>query len=471
MAQIEAMADIYAGASLVVVAAHGDSASAGLAGITSVRSRIQYRESVRGIELSTYYDRAMDLEKSKWSSRAWTFQERHLAHRCLIFTASGAMLVAGRHVWEEAKYGSMARVPSRDIPTIGLGYDDDGFDCNARYARSVGLYTARSLSEPTDILNAYKGLLQIMRDSFRGSFVHGLPISEIDFALHWRPAHRQMIEPIRFRRRMSKNGKRLFPSWSWAGWDGPVSLEAVPAGLYSRVRWIDSTNQPVGTSELKGLKPVKLDHEGSEGGNEPKCCDQADLHADVGLLTLIGGEGLHVEVMLASFKREAGMRDTDDDAHPSVTLEERILLHDANGNGAGHISALRSTTTIGEEGSRYECIALCRVRNNASEPEEYDAEVEYDRWYVTDREECDMSACQGRDRLDTSCMRDPWGREWLDTEQYDATEPWCRYSVMLISRKPDPDGGPDLASRCGLRYCHIDGFYTVAPKWTRLQLV
>ncbi|OQO09202.1 hypothetical protein B0A48_06093 [Cryoendolithus antarcticus] len=90
---------------------------------------------------------------------------------------------------------------------------------------------------------------------------------------------------------------------------------------------------------------------------------------------------------------------------------------------------------------------MSRVRNNSRHPEEYDPDLGHDLWDVTQQSECDMSAYQGGDKCDVYPLIDRWSCQWLDTETYDATKLWCRYSVMLISRRPDPDGGPDLASR------------------------
>ncbi|KAK6430119.1 hypothetical protein LTR95_013729 [Oleoguttula sp. CCFEE 5521] len=428
------MADIYAGASATIIAGYGDNARAGLPGVGTARIRVSQQAIVRGIDLATYYDVGRVLLNSKWSSRAWTFQEQHLARRCLIFTEEGAMLSAGRERWEESKYGSTVRVKS----DFGL-HADDGTDRRVVYARSVGLYTARELSEPADILNAYQGLLQVMKQRFFHSpYVHGLPISEIDFALHWILSSIRST-PYDFVRRSGKDGQCLFPSWSWAGWIGCVMWDEALTKQHSRIRWINSKNAVVGSSQLFSDQSALWTSKATQAScGVDGVQSNSNVEAAPFVLTNLGG--LHVEVMRASFGYEAELRS--------------VKPH-----------------TGGFDDNRCECIAMSRVRNNRRHPEEYDPDLEHDLWDVTQQSECDMSAYQGRDKGDISTLIDRWSCKWLDTETYDKTKPWCRYSVLLISRSPDPDGGPDLASRVGLGICHIDGFLSADPKWTRLQLV
>ena len=78
------------------------------------------------------------------------------------------------------------------------------------YARAVKAYTARQLTNPGDILNAFSGIANTI---YHGRLIDGLPVSAFDLALLWQPQ-------VLLKRREG------FPSWSWAGWIGQVQHEA-----------------------------------------------------------------------------------------------------------------------------------------------------------------------------------------------------------------------------------------------------
>jgi hypothetical protein len=85
------------------------------------------------------------------------------------------------------------------------------------YACMVSDYTRRDMGFIQDAENAIKGCLIAIQGMFFGTFIYGLPDSEIDFALLWCP-----IGPTK-RRIDPKTEAPLFPSWSWLGWIGPVA--------------------------------------------------------------------------------------------------------------------------------------------------------------------------------------------------------------------------------------------------------
>jgi hypothetical protein len=78
-----------------------------------------------------------------------------------------------------------------------------------QYTAAVELYTRRSLTEPSDILNAFEGVERVLQDHMDTSMHFGLPSGLLDSALLWESS--QLL-----RRREG------FPSWSWAGWVGEI---------------------------------------------------------------------------------------------------------------------------------------------------------------------------------------------------------------------------------------------------------
>lgn len=88
--QLPIMDQIYQQAHLVVIAATGGDAHAGLPGTTKPRTRINQRsETIGGIEFNTSFLALRHaLGKSRWATRGWTFQEGLLSRRALVITES-----------------------------------------------------------------------------------------------------------------------------------------------------------------------------------------------------------------------------------------------------------------------------------------------------------------------------------------------------------------------------------------------
>ena len=169
------------------------------------------------------------IRASKWNTRAWTFQERLLSKRCLIFTE-------GRVYFQCLSTGM-----SEDIfaDREGAGWSLDLVNAPLQmlreldrralwvYTNCVALYTARILTKRKDILAAFNGISNLMEKTMRAPFIFGLPSSHFDMALLWEP--RSALErrvPKTDEERAEYDGMQ-FPSWSWCGWtsdalDSPV---------------------------------------------------------------------------------------------------------------------------------------------------------------------------------------------------------------------------------------------------------
>ena len=76
-----------------------------------------------------------------------------------------------------------------------------------RYGSYLEGFARRDLTKETDGLNAFKGILNTLRQDLSDDFIWGMPETMFDVALTW------MI-PNHFPERRRSG----FPSWSWAGW-------------------------------------------------------------------------------------------------------------------------------------------------------------------------------------------------------------------------------------------------------------
>ncbi|GAP91549.1 putative heterokaryon incompatibility protein [Rosellinia necatrix] len=253
--QLEQMGSIYANSYMTIIAGDGADADYGLRGSCPGVSQprefrspmLSFRPGSRTIMIEPDFE-----GYTEWSRRGWTYQERMLSRRNLMF-------LDDRVFWE--CYGAMwveefALEPSRqkhpvqkEVTTADDTEDTDDIKDVRRslfYSRShdlqitqwpdidqydtlVSKYTTLVLSFPSDGLNAFLGIIQAMSRSFRGGFLYGLPEYFFDYALLWRPW-------LPIRRRPTGNDANL-PSWSWVAWSGGRMFMSVmpPVKQYVRI--------------------------------------------------------------------------------------------------------------------------------------------------------------------------------------------------------------------------------------------
>ena len=231
MCQIMNMGNIYSQALVTIIAASGNNANAGLPGVRAFsRNSAQRTECVQGMILANELPPLEDIiGQSYWNTRAWTFQEKELSSRCLIFCKTHIFFQCNQAVFKEdsglrdhAIIGSLAlRIRAERHPIWNS------------YRRAVVKYTKRTMSDQSDAVNAFHGVASLLQPAFKGDFIFGLPETELDIALLWQPN-----APIR-RRVNSESQEPLFPSWSWAGWIGEVAYRWTKHQLddLSRVEW------------------------------------------------------------------------------------------------------------------------------------------------------------------------------------------------------------------------------------------
>lgn len=218
---------IYGNAVFTICAADGSNASTGLEAMdkaTGTGSGDQHiADCTEDVRLMVSRPPEMYIKSSKWNTRAWTFQERLLSRRCLIFT--------GSRVYFQCRSTGM----SEDIyaDREGAGWSLDFMDAPLQtfrqlplrsiwvYMKSVELYTARELTKDKDILAAFSGVANLMRETMNAPFIFGLPTSHFDLALLW--DHPQPVQR-RVAAQNSSQGETIeFSSWSWSGWVGAAA--------------------------------------------------------------------------------------------------------------------------------------------------------------------------------------------------------------------------------------------------------
>ncbi|KAK8106475.1 hypothetical protein PG999_009834 [Apiospora kogelbergensis] len=181
------------------------------------------------------------IEDSIWYKRGWTFQERLLSRRCLIF-AEGQLFfqcrstVISQHIFTDGGINGWSldwtNSPLRtlgELPRRAFWF----------YMKCVPLYTGRNLTKPKDILAAFRGTSWVLQKQFNAPLFYGLPSSHFDLALLWMPC--KQLDRRRQKSQHKSNalscsqdetgnckcktedddyGGKEFPSWSWSGWMG-----------------------------------------------------------------------------------------------------------------------------------------------------------------------------------------------------------------------------------------------------------
>ncbi|KAK3370748.1 heterokaryon incompatibility protein-domain-containing protein [Lasiosphaeria ovina] len=216
-----AMHLIYGNATITLCAADGEDARDGLRALDNKLKRTQHMETCApGVRLFLHEPPEASIEASKWNTRAWTFQERLLSRRCLIFT--------GGRIYFQCRSTGMCEDVFAD--RRGRGWSLDMVRSPLQmlsqlkrrslwfYVHCVKLYTQRNFSEPFDILAAFSGMSELMEYTMKCPFLFGLPTSHFDFALLWQPVGRssRLVKPVHTKEPKYKEMK--FPSWSWSGW-------------------------------------------------------------------------------------------------------------------------------------------------------------------------------------------------------------------------------------------------------------
>jgi hypothetical protein len=219
---------IYGNASLTICAADGSDAWLGLKALDSTKhSTSQYiEECVPGVRLMVSQLAETGINSSVWNTRAWTFQERLLSRRCLIFTEGRVFFqcrssTMSEDLVSESRGAGWSLDLAKALPQI-LG------ELKRRpirvYINCMSRYSERKLTQPKDILAAFNGVSNLITSVMRAPFIFGLPSSHFDLALLWEP-----LQAVT--RRTKQPGEDfqdlVFPTWSWCGWkDGPMEYRS-----------------------------------------------------------------------------------------------------------------------------------------------------------------------------------------------------------------------------------------------------
>ena len=258
--QIRNMHIIYEDAGITIIAGAGEGPEFGLPGVSTPRHP-QPKVQIGDYMLVSTLDPRSDIAKSKWNTRAWTYQEALLSRRRLVFTPRQVYFQCrGMHCVESIS------VPLKHLHTTKLDRFMDEISALQVFPKgSVGKYPSdyrarvqeyrkRSLSYDSDGLNAFMGIasaFQFLKNPTQT--IWGIPLFPFQvFQPTMKNRSSVLCSGLASEWHGVYNGLRchrrpFFPSWSWVGWghsNGNYSHSRMtwPASLESGPKVLDSFN-------------------------------------------------------------------------------------------------------------------------------------------------------------------------------------------------------------------------------------
>ncbi|KAH8594260.1 heterokaryon incompatibility protein-domain-containing protein [Bisporella sp. PMI_857] len=203
--QLNTMRYVYSNAIITIVAANGTHANSGLGVPGREIAPLAMKENS-----NIWASFTQALSKTVWDTRGWTFQEKVLSRRLILFSHDGPFFLCGARAYSEHGFQQLQNNVGGFLYRPGCFYNMLSGTQLELYLATVQHYSARKLTVETDFENAMKGVLKAFGHSIDGrpnSFFQGIPTTFFDDLFCWKVA-----EHIPKARRCG------FPSWSWQGW-------------------------------------------------------------------------------------------------------------------------------------------------------------------------------------------------------------------------------------------------------------
>lgn len=253
--QIEQMNTIYEKAVLTIIAAAGEDETYGLPGVGQRLREPQDVARFNGLSVvSTMKHPHSSIRSSRWASRGWTYQEGALSRRRLVFTDQQMYFECDSMNCFESVYsqlnrlrpgeceaslndlraGMFGRDTSRKFGTSRV--DRSFFSVFREYLSAVQDFSARDLSYDVDSLNAFRGIIQRYSNLEEPVLtIWGLPYpAQGDKSRHFYLGLTWAHTEKSWETSRPPKRRQDFPSWTWAGWSGPVQFGKI--GNFRKIR-------------------------------------------------------------------------------------------------------------------------------------------------------------------------------------------------------------------------------------------
>ncbi|OJD40454.1 heterokaryon incompatibility protein [Diplodia corticola] len=250
--QLDRMASIFANADAVIVAIDGPNADYGLRGLKDAPD--QEPRHVRQLTLpfgeKTLLKRHEIGEHNHSShqkpyfTRGWTFQEHQFARRRICFEEDSfwfqCCCATNYEDHEHTEQPDFTRDWTFDV----------GYPALNIYSDMIKDFNQRQLSFPQDCLSAVAGMISCYTKAFKGGFLCGLPEMFFDAALLWQPGGDLDRRVPIATSTASPASEPCLPTWSWAGWRGPIDFDDWATGN----DWVAACRGMILTTECQAFR-------------------------------------------------------------------------------------------------------------------------------------------------------------------------------------------------------------------------
>lgn len=219
---------ILASATMTIVASTGQGLNFGLRGVHNMTQprdlEVEVCELGGGEKLVKTPVDDDELTTRSYQNRAWTYPEWLLSRRRIVFRPGSVEWMCQCASWKEHLMPHMrndaawrAGVELNETPGHALGRSASVWD----FAYLTSMFNAKVLSVPTDAAKAFYPLQLMLQQVHPGGLNFGLSEFWFEVQLAWSSLGADMERRVADRR--AYGPLCALPSWSWLGWQGPVT--------------------------------------------------------------------------------------------------------------------------------------------------------------------------------------------------------------------------------------------------------
>lgn len=233
--QIQIMDKIYTHSQICLIAAAGQTPYYGLPGVNRRARTPQARIPLGNLTLVQDCATGLNIAHSKWSSRAWTFQEGYLCSRRLVFTDEEVVFQCGQMYCQESRYwngwtelearsGMLRDDELSDVVPWPLETEEEGTRYSVRVRELLAQYSSRFMSFDADAINAFQGMFRYLgvRHCWGMPFVCPRTLLFTDH-----DGSGGMTVMLAWRAVAPRKRRLDFPSWSWASVEGSMVVDHI----------------------------------------------------------------------------------------------------------------------------------------------------------------------------------------------------------------------------------------------------
>ncbi|KAH8655498.1 heterokaryon incompatibility protein-domain-containing protein [Xylariales sp. PMI_506] len=251
--QLMQMDVIYARAQATLLATSGTDATSGLSGVSTTRRTAQPTARVGPYTLfATLPEPEVAVQESKWMTRGWTYQEAVLSTRKVFFTEHQVYFECHSMQCSEVFPPALDQWHQPDRQAFHTELQSRsilGGSPRSRRNRTIAIrdvwdhiavYTRRQLSFDRDSLNGILGIfnaLHMAQPMLRHFW--GIPFTvervrdtagrpKAQLGRKWSATHCFLAHLLWDHDGQQHRRRQECPSWSWAGWEGPVVTGEAP---------------------------------------------------------------------------------------------------------------------------------------------------------------------------------------------------------------------------------------------------